>query len=259
VVWLLVFDFRVDRFNREMKDFAQVAAKAEPGADVQTFAPNRAGWSDVFGYRAMATAPAWFVAEYGGIIQDDYASRFNLPVQRKKVSFPSRYRYIFSIADVAEIKKAFPDAALRARSGRWSLFERPLQTTGVFTIVRSGQGWGDLIIDDSVVQGPLSVAGVTYPRGLGTHADSWIQIRPPAGKTTLEGACGLDDSGRVAARIRCDVRQLDGAVLFSSDPMKKGDPPVPFSVKFPEHGDLILEIFGIGENKGTHGDWIDLT
>ncbi len=257
VVCLIVLNVRISRFNREIDQFREVAAKATPGADVQTYQPKAGGGSQIFGYRGQALSAAWLAAENGGIMEDDYAARFNMPVQRKKVNFPRRYRYIFTMSDSKKVTETFPDAELRAHSGPWSLYERKPLAAGKFPIIRSAQGWDELQVDKSLVKEPLTVAGVTYDHGLGTHADSWIELRGTPG-TKLETACGMDDSGRDEARINCGVRQLDGKVLFRSGLFKKGDEPIPVSATFPPDGILILEMNAIGLNKGTHGDWLDL-
>jgi hypothetical protein len=258
IVCLVVLNVRIARFNKEMKDFTNVAAKAVPGSDIQTFMPNSGGGSETWGYRAMATSAAWYAAEHGGILDDDYAARFNMPVQRRKgVSFPHRYRFIFTTADAAKVKKQFPDAQVRATSGKFSLYERVPQKYAGFDIVRSGEGWGELRLDKSCVETPLSVAGQTYEHGLGTHADSWIELRAAPGRT-IEGECGLDDSGRDEAKIACSARSLSGMVFFRSPILRKGTEPYAFKATFPPDGILLLEVHNLAVNKGTHADWLNL-
>jgi hypothetical protein len=254
---LIALDVRIHRFNHELEDFTAVAAKAQPGADARSFMTKGDCGSEVWGYRAMATAPAWFTAEHGGILLEDYAARFNMPVQRKAVPFPYRYQYIFTCASAGKVKDRFPEAVLLAKSGPWSLYEEHLLHVGPFTIHRFAQRFDDLIIDQSEDDRPLTIAGVPHSEGLGTDSDSWIELRAPEGKTTLSGACGIDDSARADARARCVVRQRDGTVLWHAI-VAKGEPAAPFSVSFPADGALMLEIFAVGTKNQTHGDWVDL-
>ncbi len=258
LVSLVVLHVRLAAFNEEMSHFRDIAVRVEPGADVQNWNPHGTGRSDSFGYRQHSLAGAWLTSERGGIVEDDYAARFNMPVQRKHVPFPNRYRFIFSTAEAKRVQEAFPDAALRARSGEWTLWERPPQRLGALRVVRSAQGWGSLQVDASVVEEPLAVAGERYEHGFGTHADSWLELRAPLGGVAFEGACGLDDSGRDEARVRCDVRKRDGTVLWRSGVVKRGDPPEPFRVEFPQDAVLFLESASLEVNKGTHVDWVNL-
>jgi alpha-galactosidase len=53
-------------------------------------------------------------------------------------------------------------------------------------------GWGQTTANKSVSGGPLTVAGQTYPAGIGTHANSLITYALPPGYARLRTGVGLD-------------------------------------------------------------------
>jgi alpha-galactosidase len=53
-------------------------------------------------------------------------------------------------------------------------------------------GWGQTTVNKSVSGGPLTVAGQTYPAGIGTHANSLITYALPPGYARLRTGVGLD-------------------------------------------------------------------
>jgi hypothetical protein len=256
---LLVLNYRIRWFNRELQPFLDVAAKVEPGADLETFQPHSLGESASFGFRSVSLAAAWVASERGGIVNDDYAARFNQPVRRKKKPFPTRYRYVFTLAEMKDVLAKHPDATLLAQSGKWSVYQRAPLTIAGFTVVRSGQDHGDLEVDLSADKKPLTVAGTVHEHGLGTQGGSWIQLRSPPGAVKLSGACGVDDEAGDAPSVTCEVRTVAGRRLFRSARLKKGEAPVPFLVTLPrDGGDILLEIAAHGNARLARADWLDL-
>ena len=65
--------------------------------------------------------------------------------------------------------------------------------------------------------GPMTVAGKEYPRGLGTHADSFIWFEVPDGTTTFRAKVALDDGGAIrgAEQTPASVRFL----VFDREPV----------------------------------------
>jgi len=259
VASLLLLNTRLYRFNGELDGLRTLAKQVGPYADVQTFMPKAGGASGVFGFRGLSETPAWISADTGGLIADDYGRFYQMPVQHKHTRFPQRYRYVFTLSPDGEVKKKFPDAQLLARSGAWSLFEQSPLKLGDLEVVRFAQGWGDLKVDASVINAPLTVNGVVFDHGLGTHASSFIRIHVPPAQSTLEGGCAVDDSSSNDAQMAFQIRSSTGRVLFRTAPMKKGNGVRRFSVSLGEDREVLLETLTVTRtNEGLHADWVDL-
>jgi hypothetical protein len=106
---------------------------------------------------------------------------------------------------------------------------------------------------------PLSVAGVVYASGFGTHARSFLRVRAPEGSKKLSGACGVDDASPEEARLSCVVRGHDCAVLWTSPLMGKGEAAREFAVPLGDDREVLLEVHPDGSINGDHADWVDLT
>lgn len=63
------------------------------------------------------------------------------------------------------------------------------------TWVRATSGWNTTIINKSISGGSLIVNNITYPDGIGTHANSIIEYNLPAGYKRFKAICGLDKAG----------------------------------------------------------------
>jgi putative membrane-bound dehydrogenase-like protein len=55
--------------------------------------------------------------------------------------------------------------------------------------------WGEVRIGKNAGGGPLKVAGKEYPTGIGTHANSMIELELPGQFEEFEVMCGLDNGG----------------------------------------------------------------
>lgn len=69
------------------------------------------------------------------------------------------------------------------------------------------QGWGTLQQGCSVGKDPLVLAGRRFKAGLGTHADSEIRVRLPAGAERLTGWCGINDIRLTRAHAKARERR----------------------------------------------------
>jgi len=58
------------------------------------------------------------------------------------------------------------------------------------------QGWNELGKDKSVAGRILTLNGVEYDKGLGTHANGEILYTIPAGAVRFESVIGVDDEAR---------------------------------------------------------------
>src|SRR5262249_40059849 len=90
-------------------------------------------------------------------------------------------------------------------------------------ITQTQQGWGSPQRNKSVDKHPLTVGGKEFERGLGTHAESHLFIRPNEAMR-FTAMVGVDDEVKEdRATIVFQVRG-DKKVLFDSGVMKHHDP-----------------------------------
>jgi hypothetical protein len=129
---------------------------------------------------------------------------------------------------------------------------------GEMTIESVTQGWGTPQLDLSVMGRPLTIAGESYPSGIGTHAISRIEISFPPKFKTLSGACGVDEFFKNVGSIVCKVADGD-KVLFSSPLLKGGMKAASFSVPVDGLSKLMLSVGDGGDDiNGDHADWVNL-
>ena len=120
------------------------------------------------------------------------------------------------------------------------------------------QGWGKAAADRSVDGKPLSIGGRRFERGIGTHAPSSVAVRLGGKAESFRALVGVDDevpskSGTVEFRVLADGRDV-----WSSGPMKSGDPAKPVSVPLTGVSQLVLIVTDGGDGNGNdHADWAD--
>ncbi len=120
------------------------------------------------------------------------------------------------------------------------------------------QGWGKPQADKSVTGKPLSIAGQTYPRGLGTHADSLVRIDLKGTAERFSALAGVDDAaGNNRASIIFKV-VADGKTVWKTGVMKLGEAARP--VDLDVHGVKTLLLIADSAGDGTgwdHADWAE--
>jgi hypothetical protein len=129
---------------------------------------------------------------------------------------------------------------------------------GWFEVVSSFQQYRNLRVDRSVDGRPLSVGGRIFAAGLGTHANSRIQLHLENGYHRFVGRCGVDDEvgkrGSVVFRI---IHR--GRILFASRLVRGGSLAVPFDVDVTGFQNLTLLVGDAdGSNSDDHADWLEL-
>jgi hypothetical protein len=211
---------------------------------------------------------AWITAERGGILENDSGQYNTIPVQRRiDVARPNHFRYYlthgspFSGQGLASARAGIPVTLLRS-AGDWNLYEarRPALTFSGFQVVRWGQQWGELQVDQSVSLTPLLIAGIRYEHGLGTHTLSSIHLRLGDASPTLTGKVGLDDAAGCPASAVFTIFGPGHRELWTSGEMHVGEPAKAFSlvVESPKKRDLLLVAAPVASNACGHGDWVDL-
>ncbi|MFN8239393.1 MAG: NPCBM/NEW2 domain-containing protein [Bacteroidales bacterium] len=120
------------------------------------------------------------------------------------------------------------------------------------------QGWGKPGINKSVAGNKLTIAGITYESGIGTHSPSRVEIGLGRKARTFTAWAGVDDEvkGRTAA---LDFRiEGDGKTLWESGIMRPGDPAKKVTISLQGIRKLSL-ITGDGGNgiDYDHADWAE--
>jgi len=122
-------------------------------------------------------------------------------------------------------------------------------------IGRTMQGWGQAQKNRSVDGNPLRIAGQTYEKGLGTHADSLLYVKLDGGSTRFTAMVGVDDeAGRLGS---VEFRVLaDGERIYESGLIKSGQAAQPVDLDVTGVEMLIL-IVGAGPDgmNYDHADW----
>ncbi|HQT93253.1 MAG: hypothetical protein B7Z68_02905 [Acidobacteria bacterium 21-70-11] len=120
------------------------------------------------------------------------------------------------------------------------------------------QDWRSLAVDSSVGDGHLTIGGSTFASGLGTHANSRIDVAFKPGKATFSGACGVDDETGGAGTVVFKIMAA-GQTLFVSPLMHGHDKAVRFSVPVAGLSSLVLIVESGGDGiDSDHADWVDL-
>jgi hypothetical protein len=259
---LLLLNARLYGFNEELVGLRDLAVHMQPGADVRNLVPQTSPHSGVFGPMQFGQAPAWITAEHGGIIDNDSTKYYQIPLKRNNVPFPTHHRYIIARGDAqraaATVAAKVGNARMIYESSPWLLFEDRFTEGGDFTVVRSAQSWKQLSIDRAVSGSPLAIAGVSYPHGLGSHAESFIRLRIDRPGRSFTGGCGIDDRERTRGKARFRIRDDSGEVLFESGEVLGGEPARRFSVILAGRKELLLEVSKVDSIHHAHADWVDL-
>ncbi|MHB8521727.1 MAG: NPCBM/NEW2 domain-containing protein [Limisphaerales bacterium] len=120
------------------------------------------------------------------------------------------------------------------------------------------QGWGNPQADKTVTGKPLSIAGQTFARGLGTHADSMVRLDLEGGTEAFSAMVGVDDAaGNARASVTFKVVG-DGRTLWASGVMKLGQPAKKVEVSLRGIKTLLLVAGSAGAGiEFGHADWAD--
>jgi alpha-galactosidase len=118
-------------------------------------------------------------------------------------------------------------------------------------------GWGKTKANLSISGAPLSIAGQTYDKGVGTHAGSEAHIRLDGRKGRFTALAGIDDHAGEAASVVFYVFTNRG-VAFRSSVMHRGDAPQRIDVDLKGITDLCLYIDATSDGiSNDHANWVD--
>jgi endo-alpha-N-acetylgalactosaminidase len=123
--------------------------------------------------------------------------------------------------------------------------------------VSSVSGWHDVLRDQNVNGGGLSIAGSPYAKGLGTNSISTIAYDVPAGCTTFGMDVGVDDAAGTSGSVTFSVL-ADGNVVASTGVMHGRQAAQHLSTDVTGGQRLTLNVGDAGDGNGhDNADWAD--
>jgi alpha-galactosidase len=120
-------------------------------------------------------------------------------------------------------------------------------------------GWSETKANLAVSGNPLSIAGKTYEKGVGTHAGSEAHIRLDGRKGRFAASVGVDDHAGGDGSVVFYAFTNRG-VAFRSGVMHRGDAPEHLDIDLTGVTDLYLVADPTSDsNTHDHADWVDAT
>ncbi|MEP0766239.1 MAG: NPCBM/NEW2 domain-containing protein [Fimbriimonadia bacterium] len=119
------------------------------------------------------------------------------------------------------------------------------------------QGWGTPQRGRSVTGKQISIAGQTFARGIGTHAESELRFRLYRLYSKFTAQVGVDDAAEGKGTVQFLVI-ADGKTLFDSGVMRGGEAAKPVDLDVYGVDDLRLIVRNGGDGIGfDHANWAD--
>ena len=117
--------------------------------------------------------------------------------------------------------------------------------------------WFEPQRDHSVQNNPLIIDEKHYPRGIGVHADSEIEVTVPEGFTHFVADVGVDDEVPEDSPASVIFTVLgDGVVLYESPILRANSPPQRISVNVEGVITLTMKVSMNGDGSNSdHADW----
>jgi alpha-glucosidase (family GH31 glycosyl hydrolase) len=127
----------------------------------------------------------------------------------------------------------------------------------------STNGWGPIERDHSNGEdgagdgGPITLDGVQYAKGLGTHAPSSAGVRLGGNCTTFTAKVGVDDEMEDRGKVSFKVL-VDGVAKYTSDLLTGTSPTADVSVNVTGGQTLTLQVTDAGDGvTSDHADWAE--
>jgi fibronectin type 3 domain-containing protein len=130
------------------------------------------------------------------------------------------------------------------------------------TPVSATAGWGSVQTNQSVAGNPITLRGVTYASGIGTHAASQIVYNLAGNYTSFISDIGVDDEENGKGVGSVDFQVIgDGKVLYDSGVLTNNSPIVSINVNVTGVQQLTLVVnSGVaGSIDYDHADWAGAT
>ncbi len=119
-------------------------------------------------------------------------------------------------------------------------------------------GWGRTLANQAVTKRPLSIGGVKFDRGVGTHAPSSAYVSLGGGSARFLASCGVDD-GAGAGKGSVVFRVIaDGRTIYKSPVLRGGMPPEKIDLDVRGVRILVLKVLDAGDGiDSDHADWAE--
>ena len=104
-------------------------------------------------------------------------------------------------------------------------------------------GWNTTQANKSIGGNKLSVGGLAFEKGMGTHANSEFKVRLDGAALKLNGSVGVDDETQNKGSVEFKIYG-DGKLLWTSGVVRGGSKAVEFSVGLENIRLLKLEEIG---------------
>lgn len=128
-----------------------------------------------------------------------------------------------------------------------------LQTLDLTTMT---SGWDRPRVNVSIEGKPLTLGGKSYPTGIGTHANSVLNLRL-SGASAFDAVVGVDDEAGKNGSVEFLV-VVDGKVRWRSGTMRGGESPKAIHVSLEGAKTLSLRATDAGDGSYfDHADWAD--
>lgn len=119
------------------------------------------------------------------------------------------------------------------------------------------QGWGQPHACQSVEGHPISIAGINYEHGFGTHADSQFEVELKGSAVRFSAMVGVDDEVGEQGSVKFEV-WVDGHKKAETGVVRGGEAAVPVSVDLVGAKHLVLMVNSADDgNASDHADWAD--
>jgi 4-amino-4-deoxy-L-arabinose transferase-like glycosyltransferase len=124
----------------------------------------------------------------------------------------------------------------------------PLEVRYGFEAPKTNLTWGG---------GPLSLGGVMYERGFGTHAWTRMKFAVPPDATEFQAIVGLQDGACEKGGVTFEVRGPDDRLLYDSGLMEIISPPRPVRVKVRGLATITLVVTEADNGRDCdHANWV---
>jgi alpha-galactosidase len=123
-------------------------------------------------------------------------------------------------------------------------------------ISKASIGWGQAGKDVSCMGHPITLNGVEYKKGFGTHANSMLYVKLNGGSQRFSAIVGIDDEEKLTTGTVIFSIYGAGGLLWKSSVLKSGGPSEKFDINVSRIDTLILLAEGAGDGIGyDHADW----
>ena len=117
------------------------------------------------------------------------------------------------------------------------------------------QEWGVAHAGKSVDGHPLTLCGIRYPHGIGTHANSQFIIDLQRAAVRFTAMVGVDDEVKTHGSVVFTI-EVDGKPAADSGVLHGGEAPMLLSVDLTGARRMILRVTAAGaDNTDDHADW----